>query len=172
MKEFYIVNDVDRPDERHVVERFIGRKGAYIHPDLRKWNDNNGYFQIVSGCTNIKDFGFSIEIIKNTNTGIKDRVTFNKTGPSTATYKDGRKRPWQGKNSFSLLPYGVPALVISKKIVWSCEDMPEVTIENCGGSIYHVMIEGKESYVFTNHDKNKVKAVKEWFNEEIIKGTE
>lgn len=165
---FFIMNDFDRPDQEHVVERFSGQKAAYIHPRLRNWNDNNGYFQINEKCTDIEDFGFSIDIYENPDTGVENKAVFCKTRPSVATYYDGRPRHWQGDTNFALILHDVDKVKITKKSVWECEALPNIKIENSGGNIYHVLEDGYEIDLFTDYGEDKNKVVEEWFDLKII----
>ncbi len=163
-KRFYIVNDVDRPYESHVVEKISGNMGVYIHPTLCNWNKKHGNFTINPECTDVRDFGFSIK-------ANKDKVIFERVGPSIATYKDGKKREWQGLDYFTMISYAVPGLIIDKKTVWRCEIVPEVTIENHGNHVYDIVVKGDilGNYVFTNYKTDKDEVVKEWFDEEITR---
>ena len=159
MNKFYIVNDCDRPDQEHVVEMFSGKKATYIHPRLRDWNKNNGFFQINEGCTDLEDFGFSINIRG-------DRAVFTKVRSSVATYPDGKHRHWQGNTTFNLPLY--KALLINKKQVWSCGKLPEIEVENLGSNIFHVIECGDEIDCFTNYGENKDRVVEQWFRQKMI----
>lgn len=86
--EFYIINDVDCPDSRHVVvaEDGIGRYnliGGLV--DYQFINFEN--------ATKLKDFGISIKKVSNGWICTKDRI-------SIAKYKDGQPRQWQGELEF------------------------------------------------------------------------
>lgn len=86
--KFIIVNDVDRPDERHVAQVLDG-KAYYIHPDLKHWHALD-----IHNGTDLKAFGFSFQYNSND-------ITFVKTKKETATYANGKLRLWQGSPTFS-----------------------------------------------------------------------
>ena len=90
---FYIVNDVDRPDARHVVQvvNETTRECEYLHEDLRDW----GTMVLPDDAATLADFGFRVKIVGNT-------AKFRKCLGSVAKYKDGKSRPWQGENYFEL----------------------------------------------------------------------
>lgn len=161
---FFIINDIDRPYARHIVERFSDQKATYIHPELINWNENNGFFQITDECTDVEDFGLSIDIHR-------DKVTFRQTGPSTATYRDGKPRHWQGESSFSLPLYGIlkiPKINSTTTILWTSPDLPDWSIENHGNNVYNVISNGIIYDTFTHYSKNRDKVIEEWFTEKII----
>ena len=99
--EFFIINDADRPDERHVVQKIGPHQYKYIHPDLAEWR----VMERHEGPTNMKDFGFTMELRHNT-------VHFRQTGESVAKYYGASPRQWQGEDEF-VLPYepGIVELV-------------------------------------------------------------
>lgn len=90
--EFFIINDMDKPCERHVVQKIGPHQYKYLHPDLANWN----IMEDSKMTTNMKDFGFSVTIEGN-------RVHFRQTGLSCAKYYDGSPRQWQGEDEFVLL---------------------------------------------------------------------
>ena len=96
MNEYYIINEIDRPDADHVVQKINDRgECCYISERLKKW----ATLQLRDNSTNMKDFGFDIdEIIKS---GIKVTM-FTKQRASKATYRDGEIRQWQGEPVFTL----------------------------------------------------------------------
>ena len=93
MKEykFYIVNDIDRPDEEHVCQEITRGKLEYIHGRLRDWHA----MEVRDSCTNIEKFGFDIRIDNG-------YATFTRNLPSKAAYSNGSHRMWQGKDYFIL----------------------------------------------------------------------
>jgi hypothetical protein len=96
--EFYIINDVDRPDQRHVCQTINKDNLEYIHHDLKNWNADIGYpFTLTYNkqATNLLTFGFDITIKKG-------KAEFTKVRSSRAKYKDGTHRPWQGSTIFTL----------------------------------------------------------------------
>jgi len=94
--EFYIVNDFDRPYQKHVCQR-MNRKGQleYISPELRNWHRKNGRMMINDESTLIQKFGFDVEVREG-------KAKFIKTRQSVAKYRDGKRREWQGEYEFSL----------------------------------------------------------------------
>lgn len=92
--QFYIINDIDRPDEKHVAQILDNQidRAEYLSHELRDW----GELTVTDKSANIIDFGFDITF-KN---GI---ASFEKTGESVATYEDGSHRAWQGSTRFGLL---------------------------------------------------------------------
>lgn len=90
--EFFIVNDADRPDERHITILSGAADLNYIHPDLRDW----GTMSLRDCSTNVKEFGF----VTTESGGF---VTFKRTAACRAVYDDGRKpRLWQGDDHFTM----------------------------------------------------------------------
>ena len=90
--KFYIVNDCDRPDERHITQLMPdGVSIEYIHEGLRDW----GIMKSSSKNTPMEDFGFDFVI-----NGLF--VTFSKARDSAACYPDGKHRKWQGRDNFIL----------------------------------------------------------------------
>lgn len=87
--EFYIMNDIDAPDSRHVVlvEDGVGRYNLAN-------NGLKGYeFKDFSRATKIEDFGIEINEVSNGWICIKENT-------SIAKYKDGQPRQWQGEHAF------------------------------------------------------------------------
>lgn len=93
--QFYILNNVDRPDPKHVVQSISETELVYISEELKGWEDRFGNFSFCSETTNLTQFGFAIEIID-------DKAVFIKTKPSTAKYSNGSRRLWQGEDKFVL----------------------------------------------------------------------
>ena len=99
---FYIVNDFDRPDERHVVQ-IVGKnkkhgypEGEYIHDSLTDWCKKSGHRLCVrKSSTPLSAFGFDLTIDDG-------YATFTLVSGSVARYRDGRPRRWQGRSSFTL----------------------------------------------------------------------
>lgn len=85
--QYAIINDVDRPYERLVVQLKDDGKYYYMHPDLK----DHGSMSPRDTTTNLTDFG--IDIIEKGN-----KVKFIKTLSSIARYSDGRTRNWQGES--------------------------------------------------------------------------
>ena len=90
--KLFIVNDFDRPDERHIAEQRPDGKFYYVHPDLRDIKDYWG--MTPDRPTPLEDFG--IRTISRL--GV---LTGALTDRSIATYRDGRPRKWQGSSPFS-----------------------------------------------------------------------
>lgn len=163
MYKFYIINDVDRPDQEHVVQRLGDtQKGAYIHQRLRNWNKKNGNFQIVDSCPNIKDFGFDIKISGG-------RAIFNKVRPSVVKYRDGSTRHWQGFSCFILLLYEKALEIhIEKTTIFRTSALPEWHIEHNGGNTYHVYYDGKQEDVFTRYNETPHKIAMDYFTDKAL----
>lgn len=87
--DFYIINDMDAPDERHVVINFSGI-GRYNLADDGIKGYQFGHFE---NATKLQDFGFTIKEVSNGYYAIQDKE-------SIAKYKDGEKRRWQGSKEF------------------------------------------------------------------------
>ena len=78
--KYYIVNDTDRPDQRHVAQ--LTEDGlVYLHPGLSDWQT----MSMRSESTPVEDFGFRI-------TEDGDHVRFELAGLSAAKYRDGKIR--------------------------------------------------------------------------------
>ena len=89
---FFIVNDFDRPDEERIAQRRADGKFYYIHPTLREVKRYWG--MTPANPTPLESFGISIALIDGKFRGCHDTE-------STATYRDGRHRRWQGEHLFS-----------------------------------------------------------------------
>lgn len=94
MAEYYIVNDVDKPSERHVAELVRDVELRYLSEDLRRWPPMS-----KARATRMEDFGFVVVEEGN-------MVRFSKVGESVALYRDGTLRQWQGAAEFTLRRYG------------------------------------------------------------------
>ena len=93
----YIVNDVDRPDKRHIAYRVTPRRLRYIEID---WPPMSF---IVNRATPLADFGFSFQEIPM---GLLCTLTTQ----SRAKYHDGKTRDWQGDPVLVLLNRKVEAI--------------------------------------------------------------
>lgn len=89
--EFFIINDVDRPNEDHVVQKVTPIHAEYLSERLRGW----GRMEIREESIPIEDFGFDFFVEGET-------AFFKKQRPSIAKYSDGRPRHWQGDLIFFL----------------------------------------------------------------------
>ena len=87
----FIVNDFDRPNPQHITIRMADGLLHYIHPELEKWKGMD-----VTTAVPLKDFGITC----NEELGILHGM---RTHDSTATYRDGRPRQWQGPERFSFV---------------------------------------------------------------------
>ena len=140
---------------------FSGKKAAYIHSDLRHWNENNGFFQIVEICPSMEDFGFDIKIIGNT-------IFFNKVRPSIAIYTNGKSRLWQGENSFTLPLYNTyPEVEVIVERAYRCLQVPDYHLGNNGGNSWDIYQGTKLVDCFIVYKSDKEKVAKEWFQEKI-----
>ena len=93
MKEFFIVNAVDRPCEDMIAFKQPNGRLAYAVdiPRLR------GYDGMYAGrATPLEDFGLDIDIQNG-------RLVGRVVRESTARYHDGSPRPWQGSREFDVL---------------------------------------------------------------------
>lgn len=84
----YIVNEVDRPDQRHVAY-LVNGKLSYLEIE---WYP----MALTERATPLADFGFSFEQVGH---GVLCTIVRD----STATYPDGTRRQWQGAFGFVLL---------------------------------------------------------------------
>ena len=87
---FFIINDFDRPYEKLVTLEEDGML-EYIHPE----NKNCAPMKSCKESTNIKDFGFDVFVVDGV-------ARFVQTRESTAAYRDGRARSWQGAKEFEI----------------------------------------------------------------------
>lgn len=88
---FYILNEFDRPSARHIAEKRADGKFYYVHPTLCDIKDYHG--MTPANPTPLADFG--IEWTTKDGLLVGERVY-----ESTATYADGRIRPWQDDPTF------------------------------------------------------------------------
>lgn len=90
-KNFYILNDVDRPDARHVIQ-IVDDHAEYLHEDLRDWGD----LRLPNeSSSDLELFGFDVAIVGGF-------AHFTQVKESSATYQDGKPRKWQGNKEFIL----------------------------------------------------------------------
>jgi hypothetical protein len=91
-RRFYIVNDCDRPHESMIAELLDDGKLWYLDAVKR-----NLYPGMSAGwATLVQDFGLRLDV--------RDDVLHGEvTGtPSTACYRDGKARRWQGSDTFEI----------------------------------------------------------------------
>jgi len=95
--EFYIINHTDVPAQTHVVQVVNQKKEVeYLDSKLRNWHKGQPPMRLNEHSTRVELFGFKIEHVgKN--------VLFTKINKSTALYKDGVPRRWQGVEKFTLV---------------------------------------------------------------------
>ena len=126
--KFYILNDIDCPDEANVVQQ-IGNSETceYLHPDL--WD--YGALQLSELSTPLEDFGFDITIDG-------DEAIFEKVRPSTATYNNGEVRVWQGSHKFTLkiTPYRQVKRVLAVKLNLPVPDWANWLATDANGDTY------------------------------------
>lgn len=89
--KLYIVNDFDRPDERHIAAMREDGKLYYIHPYLRDVECYKG--MSAKEATPVINFGIDLSIADNLLHGVESQK-------SIAQYSDGRTRRWQGDKEF------------------------------------------------------------------------
>ena len=93
MKEFFIVNTVDRPCEGMVAFKREDGKLCYVSPELHKRNYDG---MNADRATPLEAFGLAV--------AVKDgRLVGRVVCESTARYHDGSPRPWQGSREFDVL---------------------------------------------------------------------
>lgn len=93
MKEFFIVNTVDRPCEDMIAFKLPDGRLAYATdiPRLRGYDGMD-----ASRATPLGDFGLDIDIRNG-------RLIGRIVRGSTARYPNGLTRPWQGSREFDVL---------------------------------------------------------------------
>jgi hypothetical protein len=89
--DFRIVNTFDKPCERLIAELREDGLLYYIHPDMLPEWESMGLS--ANESTSLEAFGLEVEVSEGNLIG-------RLTGPSTAQYKDGRPRRWQGSSEF------------------------------------------------------------------------
>lgn len=91
--ELYIIDDWDRPHEITIARKSKKNgKFYYIHHSLRNVKQHHG--MTPDRPTKLEAFGIDWTISNGILTG-------NLVNTSTATYRDGRPRKWQGLESFT-----------------------------------------------------------------------
>ena len=93
MKEFFIVNAVDRPCEDMIAFKREDGKLCYAssEPRLRGYDGMD-----ASRATPLGDFGLDVDIRNG-------RLIGRVVRGSTASYPNGSTRPWQGSREFVVL---------------------------------------------------------------------
>ena len=92
VRQFFIVNQVDRPCERLIAER-RGDKLFYVHPELAGKKEYHG--MSMNDAVDVQDFGFELVVEGNELRGTQ-------VYDSRAIYPDGKGRRWQGSQQFSI----------------------------------------------------------------------
>lgn len=92
----YIVNEVDRPDARHVAYRISPRRLRYTEIE---WQP----MALTKRSTPLADFGFTFREIPM-------GLLCCQTEKSRAKYPDGKTRPWQGDPVFIVWSRKVEAI--------------------------------------------------------------
>lgn len=92
--QYAILNTVDRPDRRMVVEIIEGKAYYMSRAEEPRMKSYDG-MTLRPDTTSLEDFGFTIVDL-----GRKIRCV--KTGPGVAKYRDGEPRKWQGADDFEL----------------------------------------------------------------------
>lgn len=109
---FYIVNQFDRPDERHVAQEIEG-KLYYIHPELA--GESQYWGMSMEEATPLEAFGLSC-FHAATGMGTCKQIEWLRCSlerPRSATYPDGKLRHWQGASEFRIdLPKVHPAFAM------------------------------------------------------------
>jgi hypothetical protein len=91
-RRFYIVNDCDRPHESMIAELCGDGKLWYL--DAEKRNRYPG--MSAAEATLVQDFGLRLDVRGDV---LRGEVTGT---PSTACYRDGKARRWQGSDTFEI----------------------------------------------------------------------
>ena len=91
VRQFYIPNDIDRPCEDHIAERWEDGRLYYVSSDLR--NRKEYYGMELFPATLVEQFGITLEIKNGALWG-------EQVSSSKAKYRDGRVRRWQGSQHF------------------------------------------------------------------------
>jgi hypothetical protein len=86
--KYFILNDIDRPDKRHVA--YKRPDGRFNYLDRSLWQFDG---MIATHPTPIEDFGFNVVEVPP----VVSFVKFHKGG---AQYQDGTTRDWQGDEDF------------------------------------------------------------------------
>ena len=93
MKEFFIVNEVDRPREDLIAFKQPDGRLAYAVADIPRLRGCDG--MDAGRATPLGDFGLDIDIRNG-------RLIGRVVRGSTARYPDGLPRPWQGSREFDV----------------------------------------------------------------------
>lgn len=93
MKEFFIVNTVDRPCEDMIAFKQPDGSLAYA-ADIQRLRGYDG--MDASRATPLGDFGLDVDIRNG-------RLVGRVVRGSTARYPNGSTRPWQGSREFDML---------------------------------------------------------------------
>lgn len=92
-KRYAIVNDVDKPQRRHVAELVNGKFYYMARAEDPYLKQFDGY--PLEHPAWMEDFGFTIQ-------ETSERTLFIMESESKAVYRDGKPRYWQGELCFSL----------------------------------------------------------------------
>lgn len=87
--KLFIVNETDRPYERHIAEQRSDGLLYYLHPDLKDWKG-----MTAERATPLEDFSVYCKVTDGILHGHRE-------GESRAEYSTGEHRPWQGSDTFS-----------------------------------------------------------------------
>lgn len=92
--QYAILNTIDRPDRRMVVEIIEGKAYYMSRAEEPRMKSYDGMTPRPD-TTSLEDFGFTI-------VELGGKIRCVKTRPSVARYSDGGVREWQGETSFDL----------------------------------------------------------------------
>ena len=98
--ELFILNEIDRPCEKLIVQRIGPNHFKYIHPDFSNWN----VMQKDFNTTPLITFGVAHQVED-------DLIHFKVVANSAAKYRNGNPRQWQGADEFTL-PYTKPLVTL------------------------------------------------------------
>jgi hypothetical protein len=87
--KYFIVNDMDRPNKRCVTVKLKEGYFCYLDRSFKEYDGMN-----PNKPTPLEEFGFDIKEEDGA-------IFFKRVKESTAKYKDGKCRPWQGEDEFS-----------------------------------------------------------------------
>lgn len=91
-KQFFIVNEFDKPSEQNIAQISNGLL-FYVEPRLNKLRMDG---MLTTESTPLEDFGLELSLENGWLQGIAIRQ-------SEATYRDGKPRRWQGSSNFRIL---------------------------------------------------------------------
>ena len=142
--EFYIIDDVDKPNEKFVVQQ-INDDGdcRYLHKDLSDYET----LQLNNESINLEEFGFKITIQN-------DKAIFTKVRRSTAKYANGEEKPWQGAEFFTLKI--LPTTLKTTKI------KVEIELELCCPEWAHWIATDPNGDVYFYRDKPEIVLEARW----------